>query len=279
MSARIASLYYYPVKSAGGLELEEAQLTRSGISNDRRWMVVAPGGRFITQRELPQLALLRPALSATELVLQAPGTGPLRIALEQRGTRVPVEIWKDRCPGLDEGDAAARWLEAVLGRECRLVRFDPQHRRLSAHAWTGELDAENLFSDGFPLLVIGRESLADLNSRLKRVLPMSRFRPNIVLEGIGPYDEDRIDELHGEGLRLKLVKPCTRCRITTTDQETAELDGQEPLRTLKSYRFDAQLHGVVFGQNTVIVEGTRCVLRRGQTLEVRWKQAVRSAVG
>jgi MOSC domain-containing protein len=279
MSARIAALYFYPVKSAGGLELEQARLTRSGISNDRRWMVVAPGGRFITQREAPRLALLRPYLSAAELVLSTPGKAQLRVALEQRGARVPVEIWKDRCPGLDEGEAAAQWLGEVLGRECRLVRFDPQHRRLSAHAWTGELDAENLFSDGFPLLVIARESLADLNSRLKRVLPMNRFRPNIVLEGISPYDEDRIDELYGEGLRLKLVKPCTRCRITTTDQDTAELDGQEPLRTLKSYRFNAQLHGVVFGQNAVIVEGTNAVLRRGQMLEVRWKQTVQTAVG
>jgi MOSC domain-containing protein len=279
MSARIASLHYYPLKSAGGLELEEAELTRRGISNDRRWMVVTPEGRFLTQREVPQLALVRPHLTASELVLRSPRRCELRVGLERCGVRMAVQIWKDRCPGLDEGDAAAEWLGAELARECRLVRFDPQHRRLSAHAWTGELDAENLFSDGFPLLVIGRESLADLNSRLGSALPMNRFRPNIVLEGIGPYDEDRIDELRGEGLCLRLVKPCTRCRITTTDQDTARLDGKEPLHTLKSYRFDAQLHGVVFGQNAVIVAGANTALRRGQTLEVRWKQTARTAVG
>jgi hypothetical protein len=277
MSARIASLHCYPLKSAGGLELDQAQLTRAGIANDRRWMAVTPGGRFLTQRELPRLALVRPQLTDEELVLEAPARAKLRVPLQQYGRSLAVEIWKDRCPGLDEGDAAAQWLSDLLARDCRLVRFDPDHRRLSAHAWTGDIEAENRFSDGFPLLVIGRASLADLNSRLENPLPMNRFRPNIVLEGIGPYDEDRIDELQGEGVLLKLVKPCTRCRITTTDQETAELDGQEPLRTLKSYRFDPQLRGVIFGQNTIIVEGANAVLRRGQPLEVRWKRAARLA--
>lgn len=278
MNARIASLHCYPLKSAGGLELGRAQLTRAGIASDRRWMVVTPGGRFLTQRELPRLALLSTELGQAELILRGPASGEFRVPLGARGERVAVEIWKDRCPGLDEGEAAARWLEAALGRECRLVRFDPDHRRLSSHRWTGELDAENLFCDGFPLLVIGAASLADLNSRLGRSLPLNRFRANLVLEGIGPYQEDRIDELVGAGVRLKLVKPCTRCRITTTDQDTGEWDGEEPLKTLRSYRYDSKLRGVVFGQNAVVVEGESALLERGQLLEVRWKARAPSSV-
>ena len=278
MTARIAALHYYPLKSAGGLELERARVTPAGIANDRRWMATTPEGRFLTQRELPRLALVRPDLTSTELVLRAPTGAELRVPLEQGVVRrVAVEIWKNRCPGLDEGDEAARGLEALLERPCRLVRFDPQHRRLSSHAWTGDVDAENRFSDGFPLLVIGRASLDDLNARLGRTLPMSRFRPNIVLEGIEPYDEDRIEELVGEGLRLRLVKGCTRCRITTTDQDTAALDGEEPLRTLKGYRFDPHLRGVVFGQNAVVLEGTDAELRRGQTIEVCWRARARAS--
>jgi uncharacterized protein YcbX len=271
MSVRIASLHCYPLKSGRGVDVERTLLTAAGLANDRSWMIVTPAGRFLTQRELPRLALVRPRLTDTEFVLDAPSCEPLVVSLYDPCTRVPVVVWGDICPAFDAGDAAAAWLQAFLERECRLVRFDPQHRRLSARAWTGELEAENQFSDGFPVLVISQASLADLNSRLERPLPMNRFRPNIVMEGLEAYDEDRIAELYDETVTLRLVKACTRCRITTTDQETADLDGAEPLQTLKSYRFDPQLRGVIFGQNAIVVRGAGSTLRRGQALQVRWK--------
>jgi uncharacterized protein YcbX len=271
LTARIGSLHCYPLKSGAGLDLAQASLTSTGVPLDRNWMVVTPAGRFLTQRELPRLALIRPEASVDSLVLHCVRYTPLCVPLKVSGERLPVQIWKDSCIGIDQGDEAAAWLQAILARECRLVRFDPEQRRLSASQWTGSVEAENRFSDGFPLLVIGSASLADLNARLPRPLPMNRFRPNLVLEGLAPYEEDRIDELHGENVRLKLVKPCTRCRITTTEQSTGELDGEEPLRTLKTYRFDASLRGVVFGQNAIILDGLGTLLRRGEVLQVRWK--------
>lgn len=235
-------------------------------------MLVTTAGRFMTQRELPRLALLTPTLSADALLLSAPQLPPIAITLAHQGPRRRVSVWRDHCVGFDEGDAVAAWLQALLGRECRLVRFDPDHRRLSERAWTGEFEAENRFSDGFPILALNSASLEDLNSRLAAPLPMNRFRPNIVLEGIAPYDEDRIDELWGDGLRLKLVKACTRCSITTTNQDTGALDGDEPLRTLQSYRYDARLHGVCFGQNAIVIEGAGATLTRGQSLQIRWRE-------
>ncbi|HEY7929567.1 MAG TPA: MOSC N-terminal beta barrel domain-containing protein [Steroidobacteraceae bacterium] len=279
MHATIAALHCYPLKSGRGLDLSEAQLTPAGIAHDRGWMVVTSEGRFLTQRELPRLAVIRPLLTASELTLSAPAVAPLRVPLELPRRRVRVQIWNDECSAFEEGDAAAHWLQQVLERDCRLVRFDPQHRRLSSRSWTGALEAQTRFPDAFPLLVIARASLDELNSRLAKPLPMNRFRPNIVLQGIGPYDEDRIDELYGDGIRLRLVKPCVRCRIPTTDQDTGELDGEEPLRTLRSYRFDRELHGVLFGQNTVIVEGLNALLRCGQALQVRWRQTQPPAIG
>jgi uncharacterized protein YcbX len=273
MSVRVASLHCYPLKSGGGIDLESAQLTSAGIAQDRCWMVISPTGRFLTQRELPRLALIRPQLSAERLRLLAPAMDALDIALQSEGARLPVTIWNDRCVGRDEGAAAARWLGQVLGQECRLVRFDPEQRRLSAQRWTGRIEAENRFSDGFPLLVIGQESLADLNRRLHRPLPMNRFRPNIVLEGLDPYAEDHIDELYDDTVRLRLVKACTRCRITTTNQDTGEVEGDQPLRVLKMYRLDTELRGVIFGQNAVIVAGIGATLRPGQPLQVKWKVA------
>lgn len=130
---------------------------------------------------------------------------------------------------------------------------------------------KNRFTDGFPLLALSNASLADLNARLARPLPMNRFRPNLVLDGLEPYAEDCIDELYTDGVTLKIVKPCTRCSITTTDQDAAQRDGDEPLRTLKGYRYDPKLNGVLFGQNTIVVAGIGAILHRDQALQVRWK--------
>jgi uncharacterized protein len=270
-SARIAALHCYPVKSAAGLELEQALLTPAGFEDDRRWMLVTTAGRFITQREVPRLALLKPQLTPGALLLTAPQLPQISIALARHGQRRTVSVWQDQCEAFDEGDEVAAWLHAFLGMSCRLARFDPAQRRLSDRAWTGEFEAENRFSDGFPILALNAASLADLNGRLAAPLPMNRFRPNIVLEGLLPYDEDLIDELCGPGVRLKLVKACTRCRITATNQDSGEFEGDEPLRTLRAYRYDARLHGVCFGQNAIVVEGDAATLRRGELLAIRWR--------
>jgi uncharacterized protein YcbX len=271
-TARIAALYYYPLKSARGIELERALLTSAGFVDDRRWMLVTGAGRFLTQRELPRLALIEPRLSPTELLLNAPRMPPIAVRLPGELTRRSVTVWNDSCDAFDEGDEIAHWLQGFLRCDCRLVRFDPAHRRLSSRVWTGPIEAENRFTDGFPLMVIGRASLADLNTRLPEALPMNRFRPNIALEGTEPYDEDRIDELGAGGIRLKLVKPCTRCSITATNQDSGALQGEQPLQTLRQYRYDAALRGVCFGQNAIVVEGAGAMLVRGQTVEVRWKR-------
>jgi uncharacterized protein YcbX len=274
-AARIAALHYYPLKSARGVELERALLTSAGFADDRRWMLVTNAGRCITQREVPRLALIRPWLSASELVLRAPAVPEISLAFARALEPCQVNLWSESCRAFDEGDAAASWLQAFLGRDCRLVRFDPAQRRLSSRTWTGELQADNRFTDGFPLLAVSLNSLGDLNRRLAEPLPMNRFRANIVLDGLQPYDEDHIDELSAAGIRLKLVKPCTHGRIAATNQDTGQIEGDEPLRTLQGYRYDAALHGVCFGQNGIIVEGMGATLTRGQALSVRWRAQLR----
>ena len=152
------------------------------------------------------------------------------------------------------------------------MKFDPATPRECSPEWTPGTRAVTEFSDGFPMLVISRASLADLNSRLPKALPMARFRPNIVIDGVGAYDEDRIHELRADDVALRIVKPCTRCSITTTDQETGERDGEEPLATLKTYRFDAALRGVLFGQNVIAAQRSRRGASGGTgQLEIVWK--------
>jgi len=253
--ARIESLHVYPVKSCAGIAVEQPLLGATGLQHDREWVIVDPRDHFLTQRDEPRLALVRTTIETAHLRLEAPDREPLRLALDHGGEPRVVTVWRSQNPSFDAGDAAAAWFSSFLARPVRLVRFDPAHRRLSNREWTGEIEAPNFFSDGYPILVLSRASLADLNGRLGRELDMARFRPNLVLDGVEPYAEDRIRDIDAGDVVLRLVKPCTRCIITTTDQATGARDGEEPLRTLKSYRFDRQLRGIAFGMNAVIVRG------------------------
>jgi uncharacterized protein YcbX len=262
----LAALHLYPVKSCRGIAVAEATVTGAGLEHDREWMVVTPEGRFVTQRECPRLALITPDLSDDALALVAPGADRLVVPLELRADVRQVTVWGDRCPAFDQGEPAARWLTELLGRPLRLARFDPSHRRLSDVTWTGGVEAPNRFSDGYPLLAISRASLDDLNARLPVPLPMDRFRPNLVLAGLPPYGEDALEDLVAGGVRLRRVKPCTRCAITTTNQASAEVEGDEPLRTLKSYRWDKALRGVTFGQNLIVLAGVGAALRVGMEM-------------
>lgn len=269
--ATISALNVYPVKSCRGIALDRARVGLAGIESDRRWMVISDTGRFLTQRELPRLALVVPRLDAAGLTLSAPGMPDLPVPQRPAGPALEVAVWGDKCPALEVGPEPARWLSQFLERHTRLVQFDPEGARPSDPDWTGGVDSRNEFSDGFPLLVISEASLEDLNTRLAQALPMNRFRPNVVLRGIGPYEEDRIADLHADGVRLRISKPCTRCIITTTDQMAGVVKGDEPLRTLKAYRFSKELRGVMFGMNTLVVSGAGSELAVGQRLEIDWK--------
>lgn len=269
--ATIESLHVYPVKSCRGLTLREARLTPEGFDADRHWMLVRPNGRFVTQRELPRLALVETYVDESSLVLGAPGMSSLRVPKNANGAARPVTVWKFDGRGVDYGEEAAAWFTEFLGTQLSLVAFDVTAPRTCSPEWTQGIHATTRFADGFPVLVISRASLADLNARLPRPLPMERFRPNIVIDGVAPYDEDRIHELRLGEVTLRLVKPCTRCAITTTDQKSGAVDGVEPLRTLKEYRFDRELRGVCFGQNAIVVGGAGRTLRVGESFDVAWK--------
>ncbi len=269
--ATIAALNTYPVKSCRGIPLTSARIDATGLADDRHWMLVRPNGRFVTQRELPRLALIATSVDESALTLSAPGTAPLVVARDAGDATREITVWKFTGRGIDCGDAAARWCSEFLETPLRLVRFDPDMPRECSPEWTKDTRAITEFSDGYPILVISRASLADLNSRLPKALPMERFRPNIVIDGVDAYDEDRIHELRADGIALRIVKPCARCAITTTDQQTGERDGEEPLATLKKYRFDAILRGVLFGQNAIPAQGIGATLRVGQEFEVVWK--------
>ena len=243
MSLSVASLHVYPVKSLGGIDLQTARVGRRGFQYDRLWMAVDSDGQFITQRETPRMCLIRTQIAGGDLLLSADGRPDLRLPLKGApGTRRSVVVWGDECGAIDQGDEPANWLSGFLERPCRLVRMAEDHRRDAG--WGDSLVG---FADRYVFLIISEASLDDLNSRLETPLPMNRFRPNIVVRGAKPYEEDAWTRIQIGETRLQGRTRCTRCATTTTDQETAER-GAEPLRTLAAYRRSAA-GKVEFGRN------------------------------
>ncbi len=272
--ARIARLFVYPVKSCAGVEVRQAVLTETGLDLDRAWMVVDAQGRFVTQRQLPRMTLVRPQIKHSEVVLRAPGMLALHLSVDSVEEPVKVRVWEDEVAAFDMGAVAAQWFTDFLGQPLRLVRFDPDERRLSNARWTGGAEALNQFSDGFPLLVLGEAAMEELNGRLAAAghgpVGIERFRPNIVLVGLPAYEEDRLPQLTiaaGEPVVLRLVKPCGRCPIPNVDPATAQVSPQV-LMTLMQYRRNDLIDGkAAFGMNAIIVRGVEQTLRVGQQVD------------
>jgi uncharacterized protein YcbX len=247
----ISAIYLYPVKACAGILLQTAELDHRGLKYDRQWMVVDPQGGFLSQRTVPQLALIQTSFSQDReyLILTLPGEPPLWIGPMTEGEKCQVTVWGDRCQAFDVGDKVAAELSQFLKLPCRLVQMDPQWIRPVDPKFAPNSHSQTGFSDGFPLLGISEASLADLNHRLLSPLPMNRFRPNLVFTETDPYAEDRWHTISIGSIPFRGVKRCARCKVTTVDQATGEFTGQEPLRTLATYRQLAR--GIIFGQNFV----------------------------
>jgi uncharacterized protein len=279
LSCTLHSLYLHPVKSCAGIAVPSSVLFETGLEFDRSWMLVDERDEFVTQRELPRLALVQPTLRHDDLVLRAPGMLALHLALDRVDRPLTVRVWDDWVPAWDMGALAAQWFSDFAGRPLRLARFDPEHRRLSDRRWTGAHEAQTAFADGFALLVTSTASLAELNRRLQlqgaRPVEMARFRPNLVLDGIEAHDEDHVDRLEIDTpqgtVQLELVKPCARCTIPGVDPQTG-VQGFEVIDALAAYRSDPRVDGAAtFGMNAIVVGGVEHQLAVGQVCRARFK--------
>lgn len=247
---RLARLRLYPVKGLRGYDCESLELERCGFVGDRRWMVTDPDGMFLTQRQVPAMARIDARCVPGGLGLAAESQGGIEIPLPgPNAERLDVTVWRDTVPAVLADSAAAAWLSAVLGRPCRLVHMvDPAARPVDPDY--ARPDDRVSFADGFPVLLTSETSLADLNTRLAAPIPILRFRPNLMVSGSTAWAEDRWRRIRiGEAI-FRIAKPCSRCIVTTTDQETGERPvPDEPLRTLGTFR--RARGGVMFGQNLV----------------------------
>jgi uncharacterized protein len=251
---QLQDIYIYPIKSLGGIRIEEATLEERGLQYDRRWMLVDNQGDFLSQRKHPKMALIQTLVSESgiEVFLKNQEDKKIKIPFEPLGQEmIPVRIWEDEVIGQVVDKNLSQWFSNILGFSCNLVVMPISTERKVSSKYAAKNESVS-FADGMPYLLIGQSSLDDLNSRLDQPVPMDRFRPNFVFAGGKAFEEDEWDQVKmGEAI-FKITKPCARCVMTTVNQSTGD-KGKEPLKTLSAYR---NIGGkVLFGQNMSLLEG------------------------
>lgn len=269
---QVSALYIYPIKSLGGMAVNEALLTERGLQHDRRWMLIDSDNRFLSQREIAQMALFKVAITGNGLsVTYAPTNSSLQIPFQPLHDQpFEVTVWDDTCLAQRVSDEADSWFSRILGIPCRLVYMPDDTLRQVDLNYANE-GMVTSFADAFPLMMISQASLDDLSSRIGSAIPMNRFRPNLVYTGGEPYSEDELASFNINGICFYGVKLCARCPIPGIDQDTA-VSGKEPIKTLASYR--RRQNKIYFGQN-LVYEGTG-ILRIRDVMEVL---SVKEAVG
>ena len=272
-SNTVVRLRIHPVKGARGTDAETLHFEEMGPRFDRRWMVVKPDGSFVTQRDTPRLATIQPTVGDDTLTLEAPRTSAIRLPLDPQGERLQATVWSSAVDVRTVSPAADAWLSSLLGSAHRLVFMGDDDVRHTDPAYAEGHRVS--FADGYPALLVSRGSVDELARRVGREIPVERFRPNIVVSGDRPHEEDFWKEFTIGGLPFRGVKLCARCKVTTTDQQTGIRDPeQEPLRTLARYRRIESL--VYFGVNTVHLATGQISL--GDPVDVHQRGIVRGAI-
>lgn len=279
----VSELYVYPIKSCQGIRLKQAEVRPKGFVWDRELMLVTAKGKFITQRQYPHLARVQVKIVGEAITLSVAdeSISALTFTPTFSGAQIEVEIWQDSIIAIDQGDEIAKWFHTLLqlddNKKCRLVRQSPQHIRRLNRKYGDRVDNSVSFADNYPFAIAATASLDELNQRIAEIhqqktqaISISRFRPNIVVQTTEPFIEDNWKLIQIGSVRFTVVKPFSRCIITTIDQTQGEKNqSKEPLNTLSTFRqFSEQ--GVMFGENMVCQNtGIIKVGDRLQVLEVR----------
>ncbi len=279
MEAIISGLFIHPVKSLKGIALDQAELTGQGLAYDRHWMLVNSQGGFLSQRQLPAMALVHTRLTNACLILSRAGMADLVLPLDYAGpgTELTVRVWRDECLALDEGDSAARWLQAAIGwdKPIRLVRMAPTFTRPQSKPELLGKSTSTFFADAAPYLIANQSSLDALNDVLEKKalapVPINRFRPNILLTGLDAFSEHQTKTLNHSGYQLRFCYPCERCIMTTIDQDTATTHpAMEPFKTLAELNpMPDSPRKPAFAENGILIRGSGQWIRVGDRLEIQ----------
>jgi uncharacterized protein YcbX len=251
---RLSEIWIYPIKSLGGIRLKSAKVFEKGLEFDRRWMLIDSDNNFMTQRIFPKMALFKWSMNHGQWSINYK-TDSIAFQLNHSTSNnsspsIKSVIWDDQVEVCEVNNDYSNWFSNHLEMECKLVSFPEKNSRLVDERY--QINHEHVsLADAYPLLLIGEQSLADLNTKLDEPVPMNRFRPNLVFSGGKPFEEDKWRNFSVGKNKFAAVKPCARCVLTTVNQDTAE-KGIEPLATLSQYR--KQDNKVLFGQNIIAID-------------------------
>ncbi len=243
----LSDIYVYPVKSLGGVWLNNAKVMEKGLEHDRRWMLVDENNTFMTIRKYSEFLFFKVEIGEETYNISYRGeamTIPHKI---QEGERIHTSVWGSEVEAIAGERNWDDWFSDRLGVRCRLVHMPEAADRRIKSQWG---DGTVSFADGYPYLIVGKASLNDLNSRLEVPLEMERFRPNLVFEGGEPFEEFRWSNFFIGSNRFQGLKPCERCVVTTYDPVTGD-KGREPLLTLSRQKINEK---IVFGQHVSAVD-------------------------
>jgi uncharacterized protein YcbX len=261
----LSEIYIYPIKSLGGISLKEAQIEEKGLQYDRRWMLIDEEGIFITQRKHFELSLLQVNIANGRLTVSHKTDVNQTISFlleEHTGESISVQIWDDISSGLEVSILVSNWFSKFMKIKVRLVVMPFEEKRVVDQRYALKSEIVS-FADAYPCLIIGQSSLNGLNEKLAEPILMDRFRPNFVFKGGAPHIEDSFSTFFLGDILFSAVKPCARCVLITVNQQTG-VRGQEPLRTLASYRTVGKK--ILFGQS-LVHQGSGAI-RVGEELKV-----------
>lgn len=245
----VSQLFIYPIKSLGGIALNQSKIEERGLQSDRRWMLCNEQNQFISQRDFKELALFKLSFSNSGFGVLYKNETIFEIPFSINGNTETVKVWDDECEAI-EYQKASEWFSKMLGATYKLFYMpDETERKVdSKYSTNNEITS---FTDGFPILIIGEESLNDLNNKLEEKMEINRFRPNIVFSGGNAFDEDNFIDFSINNMLFKGVKLCARCVTITINQSTGK-SSTEPLKTLATYR--TVNNNVLFGKNVIALQ-------------------------
>ncbi|GGI25378.1 MOSC domain-containing protein [Pedobacter mendelii] len=246
----LSEIYIYPIKSLGGISVNECLIEKKGLQYDRRWVLIDKEGTFITQRKYPLLALLQVSIVEDKIIVshkENPNNSTSFDILQHKAKLIPVAIWDDLTSGFEVNNLVSAWFSDYMNMPVKLVKMSEQEKRMvdPRYAMNNEIVS---FADGYPCLLIGQSSLDNLNKKLEIPIYMDRFRPNFVFTGGEAHVEDSFKDFELSGVLFSAVKPCSRCVLITINQQTG-IKSSEPLKTLSKYR--TTNNKIMFGQNLI----------------------------
>lgn len=245
MNYVVKELYIYPIKSLAGISIQSAKAEEMGFEKDRRWMLIDEENQFITQREHTNLSQFYPEIKKDKIEISHYDSTHEFLIDESLNEPIFSKVWDDESKVVEVNKETSKWFSEALGFSCKLVKIiNKGDRKHNSSRLNQTLNVS--LADGYPYLLIGSESVDQLNEKLKEKITIQRFRPNIVISSVVAHEEDFFDIFQIGNVKFKNAKPCGRCIMINNNPKTGVVL-KEPLKTLSTYR--TSNNNVFFGTN------------------------------